>query len=210
MNWKLLLAFSLACGAAAQTPTVTSVSNAFSGPVLSPGVLASVLGTNFGTDRTAVTVTVGGKPGFVLAATGTQVNVQIPVELTPGPTTLTIARSGATSAPFNITLGTYAPTIPTANGSDAVLFNNAGVLAQVKRGDNVSFNATGLGPTNPAVATGTPPTPGVLSNCVTTPQLTLGGVAITPQFAWRLRDRLERIRSISKFRTTPRENCRSC
>ena len=58
-------------------------------------MLASVLGNNLGTDKTAVTVTVGGKSGFVLVATGTQLNVQIPVELTPGPTTITITRSGA-------------------------------------------------------------------------------------------------------------------
>src|SRR5437764_1286323 len=98
MNWKLLLTLSLASGAAAQTPTIAAVFNAFSGPALSPGVLASVLGNSFGTDKTAVTVTVGGKPGFVLVATGTQLNVQIPVELAPGATTMTITRSGATSA----------------------------------------------------------------------------------------------------------------
>src|SRR5437899_2873680 len=67
--------------------------------ILGTGSLAGRAGVgswnSLGTDKTAVTVTVGGKSGFVLVATGTQLNVQIPVELTPGPTTITITRSGA-------------------------------------------------------------------------------------------------------------------
>ena len=52
--------------AVAQTPTVTSVYNAYSySTTLCPGLLAVVVGTNFGTDYTKASVTVNGKPAYV-------------------------------------------------------------------------------------------------------------------------------------------------
>jgi len=189
MKTKLILGLLVVYGAAAQTPAVTGVVNAFSFvPSLSPGVLASVNGTNFGTDKTALTVTVGGKQTAVLiAATNTQVNVQIPVDLQPGATTLVVTRSGAASAPFNITLAAYAPALDTnltagGDSKSALLLdgNSFKPVTQVKPGDSVVAFAVGLGATNPAAVTGV----AAASNevCVTSPQLTLGGVAFAPLF----------------------------
>ena len=63
---RLLADSFLACGAAwAQTaPTIASVLNDFDYSTnLCPGALAAIYGTNFGTTASAVTITVGGKPG---------------------------------------------------------------------------------------------------------------------------------------------------
>lgn len=182
MKTTFVLFLLLTVRVAAQTPTITGVSNGVSfAPSVSPGVLATVAGTNFGTDKTLLTCSVGGKPAAVLAATPTALTVQIPYEVTPGATTITVTRSGAASAAFNITVAAYSPGLATASGTTNALITGAsGPVTSVKAGDNVSVYAVGLGQTNPPVATGV--AAAALSNCVTTPQLTLGGTAITPFF----------------------------
>src|SRR5579862_1695178 len=70
---RLLVVFSLA-GLAAwaqNAPTIASVLNLFdySQTNLSPGALVAIYGSNFGTSATAVTITVGGKPGYVVPNT---------------------------------------------------------------------------------------------------------------------------------------------
>jgi uncharacterized protein (TIGR03437 family) len=144
---------------------------------LSPGVLAIVTGANFGTDKTVVSVTMGGKHAFLLFAGNTQLNVQIPVELQPGTMSVVVTSSGAASAPFNITLAAYSPGLVAAQDSKtALLLGDAGSpVMQVKPGDIVTAFADGLGGTNPPAVTGSPAA-GSLSACVTTPQFTLGGV----------------------------------
>lgn len=98
-----------------------------------------------------------------------------------------VARSGAASAPFNITLAAYAPGLepnltPGGDSKSALLLdgNSFKPVTQVKPGDIVIAFGTGLGATNPAAVTGVP----AASNevCVTSPQLTLGGVAFAPLF----------------------------
>jgi uncharacterized protein (TIGR03437 family) len=91
----------LSAAAFAQTPTVTAVYNAYSyGTTLCPGLLAVVAGTNFGTDPTKASVTVGGKPGYVYTSSGTysatSMSIQVPFEAATGATTLTVTVNGAT------------------------------------------------------------------------------------------------------------------
>ncbi|MGO9894451.1 MAG: IPT/TIG domain-containing protein, partial [Bryobacteraceae bacterium] len=112
-----LLAFSAAAFA---QPTVTAVVNSTNYlPQLCPGMFASVYGTNFGTNAANVSVTVGGKPAYVYASSlvATQFAIEIPFEVSPGATTLIVTVSGAQSAPFNITLATYAPSFLTQNST---------------------------------------------------------------------------------------------
>src|ERR1700722_14023107 len=95
LPFRLLGVFLLACfGALAQTPTVASVLNLFDNSTnLCPGVLVAIYGTNFGSSAAAVTFTVGGKPGFVVAVTPGQINGQIPFEASTGPTTIVVTVS---------------------------------------------------------------------------------------------------------------------
>src|ERR1019366_5185568 len=83
-----LLAFSAA--AFAQTPTVTAVVDGTNYlPQLCPGMVATVYGSNFGTDSANVSVAVGGKPGYVYPNTPipTQFLVELPFEVPPTVTT---------------------------------------------------------------------------------------------------------------------------
>jgi uncharacterized protein (TIGR03437 family) len=183
-----LLAFSTV--AFAQTPTIASVVDSTNYQAqLCPGMLATVFGTNFGSTVSAVSVTVGGvsayvDPGFLAP---TQFSFEIPFELTPGPTTVVVTAGGVQSAPFNITLATYAPSIETLNGSGsglATVVTGAGkpvtLAAPAHPGDVLTLYAVGLGPTNPATATGLAPA----SNKTATPTtLTIGGATANVAFA---------------------------
>ena len=186
----VLLAFSAA--AVAQTPTVTAVvDSADYAATLSPGMLAIVYGTNFGTNGAAVSVTVGGKNAYVYSTlvAATQFTVEIPFELTAGPTTLTVTVGSAASTPFNITLTTYAPSIPTEDSSgtgfgdvyDATNKNTLVTLTNPAHpGDVLTVYCYGLGPTSPATATGV----GTVANkTAALPTVTVGGVSAVVSFA---------------------------
>jgi uncharacterized protein (TIGR03437 family) len=172
---------------AQSTPSISSVVNggAFDNR-LSPGSLADVFGTNFGTD-TAIAVTVGGKPAAVTLALPTQLVIQLPVDAPAGPTTIRVANS----AVYNITLSQYAPGLLARGGAGTGLVQ----AVHAQSGDAVdAFNpaapgeslwlyAVGLGPTNPVVPTGTaapmtPPAPTVAA-----PSLAVGGISASIQFA---------------------------
>ncbi len=172
-----------------QTPAVTAVVNAASfSSLLCPGLLATIYGSNFGTDSTKGAVTVGGKSAYVYSAgfIATQMTVQIPLELAPGATTITVAINGSSSAPFNITLGATSPGLLTLNGSGSglALIYNSGLTAQLSLaapahpGDIVVAYGVGLGITTPATPTGVVPA-GVVNSVAPTPTVTVGGQPAT-------------------------------
>jgi len=159
---SLLAAMSLVCfigGSvlSAQTPTISQVVDAASFKTqLAPGTLANVVGSNFGSS-TSIPVTVGGKACAVLAASPTQLQIQIAVDATLGPTTLQVGNS----APFNLSLTQYAPVLYSADGT-----GNGSVQAYHADGSAVTLSrpaearevilafAIGMGPTIPAVPAG--------------------------------------------------------
>ena len=86
-------------------PTVTAVLNGASFDThLCPGVFAAIFGANFGSTTAGVSISVGGKPGYVAGVTPSQINAQLPFEAAAGPTSITVTVGGVTSSPFNITL----------------------------------------------------------------------------------------------------------
>ena len=187
------LAFLALCSAAAfaQTPTVTAVYNGYSySTTLCPGLVAVLTGTNFGTNGSNVTVTVGNKPAYVYAknVTATAMPVEIPFELSPGPTTLTVTVSGAQSSPFSVTLAAVSPAFETPNSAAtglASVYNattNAAITyaAPAHPGDTLTAYAVGLGVTSPATPTGAP-APG--NSVSPVPTLTVGGVSAKVLFA---------------------------
>jgi uncharacterized protein (TIGR03437 family) len=194
MNHPLKHSLLLTCFAAAawaQTPTVSAVVNSSSyAPPLCPGLLATIYGTNFGTNAAAVSVTVGGAAAYVLPAiTANQFSVVLPASIPVGATTLVVTVGGAASAPFNITLSAYSPSFLIQNSAGsglAAVYESTGSTlvtqaAPAHSGDAVYTYAIGLGATNPpfvpgVVATSTAPT-------ATTPTVTVGGVAAKVAFA---------------------------
>jgi uncharacterized protein (TIGR03437 family) len=133
-----------------------------------------------------VSVTLGGRPAALSYVVPNQIGIQIPVDSTPGATTLVVERKagGATlrSAPFSLTLYSHSPGLFTISGasSGVVLgvFADGSLISSaspVGPGETAGIYAVGLGPTNPAVATGalSPATPVAVT--VSAPKVTVGG-----------------------------------
>ncbi len=152
-------------------PTVTEVRNLRNNAAgLAPGVLAEVrytptnLSFNLPTDVAAL---VGGRRGGVLAdAQGRPgvIDVYLPEELTPGPTTLVLTIRGASSAPFNLLLDPYAPGLAGIGrlGGFPNQFS-CSPAGTATPGDIVTAFAYGLGATTPQAST------------VGRPSITVGG-----------------------------------
>jgi uncharacterized protein (TIGR03437 family) len=77
----------------------------------------AIYGTNFGSSAAAVSMTVGSKPGFIVAVTPSQINAQIPFEAATGSTTMVVTVSGTPSAPLPLTLAALAPDFFTVDHS---------------------------------------------------------------------------------------------
>jgi uncharacterized protein (TIGR03437 family) len=153
----------------AQSPTVMAVVNAGSGgglyTRLAPGVLAVVQGANL---STATAVHVGGRAAAVLPSHLGEgaVMVQIPLELSAGPTTLIVTTPRGVSQPFGIALDEFAPAL-TGLSRPSCLAAAAGEI--------VEAYAVGLGRTDPAVPTGVMPQ--IPSPTTATPAIRIGGRA---------------------------------
>lgn len=91
-------------------PAVTGVGNSatFTGAVV-PGSLATIAGSNFATS--GVSVTFNGRPATVLFSNATQINVQVPADLTGSSALLVVTANGTASTPINVNVATSAPGI---------------------------------------------------------------------------------------------------
>jgi len=166
------------------TPTVTAIQNFFDYSTnLCPGAGALILGANFGSSSTGVTISVGGQPAYINAVTSTVISVQLPFDAPTGATTVIVTVGGVPSSPFALTLNTYAPTFLTFNqtASGAVHAgdsngNQPTSTTPANPGDVVFIYATGLGPTNPAIPAGKSASG---ANTSTLPTLTVGGQPAT-------------------------------
>lgn len=190
----VFLALALSAGAFAQTPTVAAVVNGASfGTQLCPGLVATVYGTNFGTSTSSVTVSVGGKAAYVFSpVVATQMNVQIPFEVSTGATTVVVTVGGVQSAPFSVTISAVAPYFITTGGTGTGLATvtdasagNALVTAAAPAhgGDALVVYAVGLGPTSPATPTAANGLASATASTATKPTVTVGGANATVAFA---------------------------
>jgi uncharacterized protein (TIGR03437 family) len=99
-----------------------------------------------------------------LAPSGTQINAQLPYEVAPGNTLITVEQNGAASASFPITVQASAPGIFVFGNNRAVAQNIAPNGAAtlntadnpVPAGDYIILYLTGQGPLDNPVATGAP------------------------------------------------------
>lgn len=184
--------FAAGIGLLAKAPTIQSVINTESptqtqSAPLCPGILATIYGTGFGSSASAVTVTVGGQSAYILQGAGevlpTQINMQIPYNISAGPANVVVTVGGSASAPFSITLQTEAPTLavyPQLGGIGGFLDTQDKYISNTNLatpGQTLTVYPTGLGPTNPPVAAGQTPPSGKPTPTANTPTITVGGVA---------------------------------
>jgi uncharacterized protein (TIGR03437 family) len=190
-----LAALLLAPGLSAQTPSIVAVLNPASGTGLSPGMQAWIAGTNFGKTATAQ---VGGQAAPVLqrprwydannTVIGDLLVIQIPMELTAGPTTLEVLAGGVTSASFPLLLNFYNPILVVSGGPRYARFEHvlpgAGFMpiscfpGEIpKPGDLLAAYAIGLGPTDPAIPNGVATPAAPLAHTLAKASITVGGQA---------------------------------
>ena len=213
-QWRaipLVLAVAIgACQSAAQaqTPTIQTVVNGASfAAVLSPGMDAEMFGADLAdasakicsagtgglpTTCNGVSISVNGKAAPLYFTSPTQINFQIPVDVSGTGATIQVTRQTAgqtlQSSPFNATLAPTAPGLFTlVNSSNIVaamdsLSNLISPSNPARPGDTVTIYGTGFGATNPVVASGSvsPATPVPVTASVTA---TVGGKSAVVVFA---------------------------
>ena len=169
------------------TPSVSSISLPIGNlPRLAAGAPMLISGANFGTGPSDVaSVSIGGESAPVLSfLSASSLLAQVPVDLPPGPTIVTVTHSGMTSTPpFSVTVAEFSPAIYypgtsafTDSGGNPITLNHLAMP-----GTQVTCSAIGLGPTNPPMLSGVAaatPAP------ATTPvQMMVGPAMVIPDFA---------------------------
>jgi uncharacterized protein (TIGR03437 family) len=163
--------------------TVANAASGSAGP-LAPGSIASLYGTGL---PSSAALTVNGVTAPIFGAIQSQINFQIPFEVGPGMATVNLTANGAVITTTTIQIGSVGPGLFTqAGGGAAVLnqdysVNGPGTPAAV--GSVVAAYLTGLGPVQPAVATGVEAPLSVLSRTMGSVTATIGGMPATVGFS---------------------------
>jgi uncharacterized protein (TIGR03437 family) len=153
-------------------------------------------GNNLPSTLDSVSVLIDGKKAAISYASPTQLNVQAPTDSASGPVPVEVTTPNGTAS-ASTTLAAYAPALFTLqakyaaarHNTDGVVVAPTGFLGSsvtsrpALPGEYLQVYASGLGPTNPAVAAGqTVAAPAPLAN-PTQLHVTIGGVAATVQYA---------------------------
>ncbi|MBI3934441.1 MAG: hypothetical protein HY316_07085 [Acidobacteria bacterium] len=181
------LPFNAIVGGASYVPSVTA------------GSIASAFGFSLAPQNAGgLLVHVGGIAAPVYAVTNSQINFQVPWELTGSSQNfLVVTVDGNTTSPVSIPVATFAPGIFSADasgtGQGAILIANTAFLAApegmfpgsrpVSRGDFISIYATGLGPVTNQPPTGVNASSNPASLTITLPTVTIGGVTLPAEFS---------------------------
>jgi uncharacterized protein (TIGR03437 family) len=193
------VALLMFAGSAMAQPAIGSVVNGVSfGPVMSPGCLISIFGTNLAANTVtapsvplattlgATSVTIGGKAAPLYFVSANQINAQIPFEVTTATAVVVVTTGGVASTGLTIRLSSLSPALFSAasTGSGPGLYfdpNFKTITSALSPGSTIILYATGLGQTNPTAVTGA----GGLSlqPAVTTPDVYIGEVKGTVSYA---------------------------
>jgi uncharacterized protein (TIGR03437 family) len=194
---------------AVYTGGLVSAASYTPGQPLAPGGIISVFGQNLaaaqgaattvplGTTLAGATLTVGGYSVPLYYASGGQINAQLPVEMAPNAAASFVLRAQPQGGgpemfalPETITVAAAQPGIFTTNqagtGQGAILDAQGRVVneqAPAAAGQVVQVYCTGLGDTQPRVASGQAPPGGTLATVLAAVTATLGGLAAPVQFA---------------------------
>lgn len=181
--------------------TSIGAANSASGAVsaLAPGALVSLYGSGLSistataaslplpTTLGGAVVNVGGVPAPILYASSTQLNIQIPFEVSAGSTAASITAGGAAAGKTTLSLSALAPGLFLLPQGTAAVVNQDGSLNSQTQpasvGSIVSAYLTGLGPVNPPVATGVAAPAAPLSYVTATATATIGNANAPVKFA---------------------------
>jgi uncharacterized protein (TIGR03437 family) len=190
---------------------VKSAAALAAGGPISPGSLISIFGTSLAastatadsvplsTSLSDASVTINGVAAPLSYASPGQINAQVPWEVQPGSAAIVVSRPDGVSPTVTVQVAPSSPGIFSFRGFDGRNFavaqnsddftlawpSNAMpglTTVPVKRGQGLILYATGLGAVDPTPATGDM-AGAQLSNAVTMPTVTVGGVAAQVQFA---------------------------
>jgi uncharacterized protein (TIGR03437 family) len=167
------------------------------GAPVAPGSIASVFGTGFGTSTSGVTVLAGGIAAPLFGVYGTQINFQVPWQLSgQTQTALTVTSGDRTSASITVPLADSAPGIFLLNpaGQGAVEIAGTALIAApaaafagsrpAQRGEYITIFCTGLGAVTNQPATGALALVNPVSSASGGPvTVSIGGVNATPSFS---------------------------
>ena len=122
-------------------------------PAIAPGALVAIFGSGLARTGAQTAVEIGGLPCPVIGVSPFQLNVQVPLELIPGPQRL-VVRSAYGAAEQTIEVQETAPAIFLLEGRRGAILNQDGKLngpaTPALRGQALVIYATGLGKVSPA------------------------------------------------------------
>jgi uncharacterized protein (TIGR03437 family) len=169
---------------------------------VAPGSMVAIFGTNLagGTGSAVVvplqttvldtTVTMNGIAVPLFYVSPGQINAQVPFEIAPGTVSVQVTRGVQATAVQTAQVTAVAPGIFTLNeqgsGPGAFLHSNYQAVSDtnpVQAGETVLMFCTGLGATNPPVASGTAVAIGTTAVTTATPVVTIGGLPAVVSFS---------------------------
>jgi uncharacterized protein (TIGR03437 family) len=181
-------------------PTVAAAVNgaSFSGGA-APGSIASIFGTWLGDAVTGasavplpaslsgVSLSINGTPAPLWFVSPTQINFEMPVEVTPGTATAVVTFGDTSTAPFSVTVPQAAPGIFTYGANRAVAVNNPGqTLTDSSNpapvGSVITVYLTGIGPVDQPVADNTLSPASPPARATLPASATIGGQGAAIQF----------------------------
>lgn len=170
---------------AADYATVTNLASTDPDPIVSPGMLVQLRGTQitameeaiateapYPSTLAGVQVFVNGIEGAILRAASDELFFQIPYEVPPGAALIQLVRDGQSGNFVEVTVAERLPRIEPApaSGYGRALFEDGALAIPIalggrpaRAGDAVTLQAIGLGRTDPPVATGSAPAEPVAS-----------------------------------------------
>jgi uncharacterized protein (TIGR03437 family) len=167
---------------------------------VAPGSMVAIFGTDLagGTGRAVIvplqttvldtTVTMNGIPVPLFYVSKTQINAQVPFETALGSVSVQVMRGTQTTSTQTVQVTSVAPGVFTLNqqgtGPGAFLhanFQGVSDTNPAQGGETVLMYCTGLGATNPFVASGTAAV--VTTNTLVTPTVTIGGLPAAVSFS---------------------------
>ncbi len=210
----------LSSGAMAQTPAIINngVVNAASSShsaVIAAGSLISIFGSGLASGLTVASsvtlstslgdvgsVTINGQAAPLAFVSDSQINAQIPWEITNGQANVVVTRGGTASQPMSVQVNQFAPALfglnlgtlqALASNADGTLTAPSSAIAGITShpataGDTITFFATGLGPVSPMPADGANSSD-MMRPTTNTPTVMIGGApaqvsfsGLSPQF----------------------------
>jgi len=175
MRWRTLALLGCISFMSSAVRAQTTISGVGTGTV-APGSLATIFGNGLAASLSSAnsiplsttlsdvtSVTINGMSAPLMFVSASQIGVQVPWEVTPGPANVIVNRTGSSSQPMPVQVNAFAPSVfalglgslqALATNADGTLTAPNGLVAGLNAhpataGDTITFYATGLGVVDP-------------------------------------------------------------